>query len=104
MLDQQFQRARLQLCGNCTWTYSNITVANDTRSSTAGNELFVAAELGAKVVLEDAYVLRLVCPSAVDALGVLTITPRSAAFKDGATQQRHSTRDISIQVRKHDCF
>jgi len=98
VLDQQFQRARLQLCGNCTWTYQNITVANDSRGSGAGNELFVAAELGARLVLQDAHVLRLACPSPADTLGVLTITPRSAAFKDGQTQQQHSTRDISIQV------
>lgn len=98
VLDQQFQRARLQLCGNCTWTYQNITVANDSRGSAAGNELFVAAELGARVILQDAQVLRLACPSPADTLGVLTITPRSAAFKDGQTQQQHSIRDISIQV------
>lgn len=101
VLDQQFQRARLQLCGNCTWKFSNITIANDTKSSSAGNEMFVAAQLGARLVLQDANVLRLACPSPADALGVLSITPRSAAFQDGVTQQHYSTRDVSIQVRVH---
>lgn len=98
VVDQQFQRARLQLCGSCTWTYRNITVANDNKGSAASNELFVAAELGARVILQDANVLRLACPSPSDTLGVLTITPRSSAFQDGLTQQKHSRRDIVVQV------
>lgn len=102
VLDQQFQRARLQLCGGCTWTFRNITVANDTRGSGLGNDLFVAAELGARVVLQDASVLRLACPSPADTLGVLDITPRSAAFRDVEArehqQQQHHTLDVTVQV------
>jgi hypothetical protein len=99
VLDQQFQKARLQLCGGCTWTFRNITVANDSRGSGLGNDLFVAAELGARVVLQDASVLRLACPSATDTLGVLDITPRSSAFEPHAhQQQQHSIRDVTVQV------
>lgn len=50
--DQQFLRARLQLCGRCSWTFANITVANDHKGSALDNELFVAAALGAKVILQ----------------------------------------------------
>lgn len=105
VLDQQFKRARLQLCGDCTWTFRNITVANDSRGSGLGNDLFVAAELGARVILQDASVLRLACPSPADTLGVLDITPRSAAFRDVEAQehqpQQHHTLDVTVQVRSN---
>jgi hypothetical protein len=52
VFDQQFQRARLQLCGSCTWTFHNITVANDSSGSAPANELFVAGQLGARVILK----------------------------------------------------
>jgi hypothetical protein len=66
----------------------------------------VAAQLGAKVVLQDAAVLRLACPSPADSSSVWAITPRSAAFGDGKAQQQqqHSTRDITIQVRSANIY
>jgi hypothetical protein len=50
--DQQFLHARLQLCGSCAWTFTNITVANDNKGSALDNELFVAAALGARLILQ----------------------------------------------------
>lgn len=100
IFDQAFLQGKVQLCGTCTWTFTNITVANDRKSSDQANDLFVAGQLGARLILRDAVVLRPACPSPADALGVLNLTPRSAAFGyEPEEQQQHGVRNVTVQVR-----
>jgi hypothetical protein len=98
--DQRYAaRARIELCGGCTWLFERITVAHDHKASGSDNDLFSAARLGARLVLRDAVVLRAACPSPDDALGVLVLTPRSAAFGPAAQQrqQQHATANVTVQ-------
>jgi hypothetical protein len=79
LLDLNRQAGVVQLCATCTLRLANISLANLTRSG-AGTVTFFRGQLGARMVQQNGYSVRLVCQRTDVELALVNQTQRSSRF------------------------
>jgi hypothetical protein len=79
LLDLHRQAGVVQLCATCTLRLANISLSNLTRSG-AGIVTFFRGQLGARMVQQNGFSVRLVCQRTDVELAVVNQTQRSSRF------------------------
>jgi hypothetical protein len=77
VLNLEFKRALVELCGTCTLTFTNITISNERRGTGSVYDLFLGLP-GSKIIAYDIYKLRIACTSAHHLAQVTSRTKRSS--------------------------
>eukprot|EP00882_Tetradesmus_deserticola_P006245 GHRQ01006572.1.p1 GENE.GHRQ01006572.1~~GHRQ01006572.1.p1 ORF type:complete len:289 (+),score=74.95 GHRQ01006572.1:290-1156(+) len=100
-LDLNRQTGVVQVCAACTLRLANISLANLTRSG-SGIVSFFRGQLGARVLQQNVYSLRLVCQSTDVELAVMNQTQRSSRLPSPAGgQQRAGRVNATFQGRPY---
>jgi hypothetical protein len=101
LLDLNRQAGVVQICSTCVLQIANISLANLTRSG-SGVVTFFRGQLGARMVQQNAYSVRLVCQETDMELAVMNQTQRSSRFPNPAGEQQ-LTSSVNVTYQASVC-
>ncbi|KAF8065521.1 STY13 [Scenedesmus sp. PABB004] len=78
LLDLRARIGRLDVCGDCTFKFSGVAIANESHRGTGTLISFLRGQLGARVIHAHSPGVRLACPTTASSLAVVNNTIRSA--------------------------
>lgn len=96
VLDLEFLHGVVQLCSTCTFTFRNITIANERRGNNSPVDFFVGQPTPGRsiVKLQGVHRLRLACASGPDSATVVDNTPRSQVLPNRTRTQIFNVSDV----------
>lgn len=97
VLNLEYKRALVELCRNCTLTFSNITISHERRGTGSVYDLFLGMP-GSRIIADDIYKLRVACTSPRHLAQVTSRTKRSSILPGSSKPQDFEFVNVTFEV------
>lgn len=96
-MNLEYKRALVELCRNCTLTFSNITISHERRGTGSVYDLFLGMP-GSRIIADDIYKLRVACTSPRHLAQVTSRTKRSSILPGSSKPQDFDFVNVTFEV------